>query len=234
MKKTISALMVLAGIAGASTQPTMVYSLEGIDIGTLSVVDISAANVSSSATNGVTIMLTLDFDTFGNGPAFWFSTLAHNAENVDTSYSSAAAIVGGGSPSQGAQRRLSLYKASAGSAGGTSTSTDGLSCGKTDFDTVAFVTIANNTATIFELTGEGTVVQTGSVTGSTNVVSGSLQSLVIGNWTHTAVNCTGSADIAFYNGVMTVDQMNATIPEPATATLSLLALAGLAARRRRK
>lgn len=229
--------MVLAGIAGASTQPTMVYSLEGIDIGTLSVVDISAANVSSSATNGVTIMLTLDFDTFNNGPAFWFSTLAHNAENVDTSYSSAAAIVGSGSPSQGAKQRLSLYKASAGSAGGTSTSTDGLSCGKTDFDTVAFVTIANNTATIFELTDAGTVVQTGSVTGSEDVedvVSGSLQSLVIGNWDHDGVNSTGSADIAFYNGVMTVDQMNATIPEPATATLSLLALAGLAVRRRRK
>ncbi len=42
-----------------------------------------------------------------------------------------------------------------------------------------------------------------------------------------------------YSGVLTQEQIlalspNATVPEPATATLSLLALAGLCARRRRK
>ena len=33
---------------------------------------------------------------------------------------------------------------------------------------------------------------------------------------------------------MTIKELSSTVPEPATATLSLLALAGLAARRRRK
>ena len=227
-------MMALAGIAGATTEPTAVYTLDGVDIGTLNVIDISTANVSSAATDGITIMLTLDFDSFANGPSFWFSTLAHDATNVSTSYQSAAAIVGSGSPGNGKTQRLSLYKASAGSASGVSTSTAGLSNGETDFDTVAFITIKDSTATIYELTAEGTVVETGTVTGSTNVVGGSLKSLVIGNWQHNGVNSTGSADIAFYNGTLTKAQMNKLVPEPTTATLSLLALAGLAVRRRRK
>ncbi|MBR1998249.1 MAG: PEP-CTERM sorting domain-containing protein [Akkermansia sp.] len=40
--------------------------------------------------------------------------------------------------------------------------------------------------------------------------------------------------MALYSGVLTNAQMTALIPEPATATLSLLALAGLAGRRRRR
>ena len=227
--------MALAGIASGSTELTALYSLEGVDLGTLNVIDISNANVSSAAENGITIMLTLDYDTFNNGPSFWFSTLAHDATNVSTSYQSAAAIVGSGSPTNGASQRLSLFKASAGSAGGASSSNAGISSGKTDFETIAFITIQDSTANFFELTTDGAVVQTGTVTGASNVVSGPIQSLVIGNWAHNGVNSTGSADIAFYSGTLNTAQMNSlVVPEPTTATLSLLALAGLAARRRRK
>lgn len=42
------------------------------------------------------------------------------------------------------------------------------------------------------------------------------------------------SQVSYYNGSLTQEQISGMIPEPATATLSLLALAGLAARRRRK
>ena len=42
------------------------------------------------------------------------------------------------------------------------------------------------------------------------------------------------SQVSYYNGALTQEQISGMIPEPATATLSLLALAGLAARRRRK
>jgi hypothetical protein len=42
------------------------------------------------------------------------------------------------------------------------------------------------------------------------------------------------SQVSYYNGALTQAQISQLIPEPATATLSLLALAGLAVRRRRK
>ena len=42
------------------------------------------------------------------------------------------------------------------------------------------------------------------------------------------------SQVQMYSGVLSQSQITALVPEPATATLSLLALAGLAARRRRK
>ena len=43
----------------------------------------------------------------------------------------------------------------------------------------------------------------------------------------------GSADVTFKNGTLSISS-SGSVPEPTTATLSLLALAALAARRRRK
>ncbi len=41
------------------------------------------------------------------------------------------------------------------------------------------------------------------------------------------------SQVSYYNGALTREQISEIVPEPTTATLSLLALAGLAARRRR-
>lgn len=65
----------------------------------------------------------------------------------------------------------------------------------------------------------------------------------LGDWTNLHVNTDLVSKVALYEGVLQTDQIAASnrailtmqnVPEPATGTLSLLALAGLAARRRRK
>lgn len=65
----------------------------------------------------------------------------------------------------------------------------------------------------------------------------------LGDWTNLCINTDLVSKVALYEGVLQTDQIAASnhailtmqnVPEPATGTLSLLALAGLAARRRRK
>lgn len=72
--------------------------------------------------------------------------------------------------------------------------------------------------------------------GATNFVRDGLQRLQFGYWGNannaTAVNVD---NILIYDRALSATEVKAlTVPEPTTATLSLLALAGLAARRRRK
>ena len=64
-----------------------------------------------------------------------------------------------------------------------------------------------------------------------------ITSIAFGSWAGNSGNGTLKEDIAsfaIYKGAMTASEVAALVPEPTTATLSLLALAGLAARRRRK
>ena len=84
---------------------------------------------------------------------------------------------------------------------------------------------------------DGTVFQT----------SGTAASVKSGSWEPSGLTLDTAAvtSVAMYNAYITIDDAKSVglnmlsesapvVPEPATATLSLLALAGLAARRRRK
>ncbi len=236
MKKTLITLMALVGVASATT-PQSVLTLSNVDLGELAVIDISTANLTT--TDGFTIMLTLDFKSASNGPAMWFSKLESTHTNVGTSYEDSVATIGWGSPNYQSSYRLSLFT-TGGSAGGVSTSADAISGSTTGdpvkFRTTAFVTYSGGTATLYEINSDGELLQTGSTTySSTETTETSVKSLVLGNWAHNGVNATGNANIALYSGVLSQKAMNELlIPEPTTASLSLLALAGLAARRRRK
>lgn len=81
------------------------------------------------------------------------------------------------------------------------------------------------------LIGTSTTENATNITGS-NVIN-NMQFGYYGNSTMSA--STNFDNILIYSKALTADEVKAlVIPEPATATLSLLALAGLAARRRRK
>ena len=59
----------------------------------------------------------------------------------------------------------------------------------------------------------------------------------LGSWAGSSLNGRMTADVynlAIYNGALSAEEVAKLVPEPTTATLSLLALCGLAARRRRK
>lgn len=75
-------------------------------------------------------------------------------------------------------------------------------------------------------------------TSTTDLTAETITTLSLGSWVGSTNNSRSSAkfyDLAVYSGAMTATEVKAlTVPEPTTATLSLLALAGLAARRRRK
>ena len=63
-----------------------------------------------------------------------------------------------------------------------------------------------------------------------------ITTLAIGSWAGKTANGHANGNfynLAIYNGAMSASEVKALIPEPATATLSLLALAGMAMRRRR-
>ncbi len=70
-----------------------------------------------------------------------------------------------------------------------------------------------------------------------NLRNAEITTLALGGWAGNSDNDKAAGTIsslAIYSGAMTADEIAAAVPEPTTATLSLLALAGLAARRRRK
>lgn len=95
------------------------------------------------------------------------------------------------------------------------------------------VTFLSNTITMY-LNGE--VASTATIKASSDITS-NLTSMAFGSWCYNTANGTMNENIynlSIYRGAMSADQVRELVPEPATATLSLLALAGLAARRRRK
>ncbi len=111
---------------------------------------------------------------------------------------------------------------------------------------ITFTAVTTQDNIEFAMYKDGTLVFSGTSALNSTLTSDDLTLLALGGW---AGSSTGSKTnellerLAIYSGAMTAADVAAqytawtstpAIPEPTTATLSLLALAGLAARRRRK
>ena len=105
-------------------------------------------------------------------------------------------------------------------------------------DTPVTLTLTiKDTEVNYYVNGNSIGVSTFNTTGG-DLTASKITTLSLGSWVGTTENSRSSAkfyDLAVYNGAMTATEVKALmVPEPTTATLSLLALAGLAARRRRR
>lgn len=235
MKKTIITLLALAGAAGAEVTPTSIWSYDDYDLTQTGKIDLSSLNLSTAeGADGYTLMLTFSSDVSfsqGSGSILWLSSIGA----TDTgNYTSSTGTLGYRS-GNGYTAGLAMFNAANGSS-----STDevlwnggGISHNNAAFGgTTIFMTSQGGVATLYELTSDGNLKLTSQNEG---LLSADVKSMWIGNWNTEGSNFSaGTADIALYSGVLTTSQMNSLmVPEPTTATLSLLALAGLAARRRR-
>lgn len=243
MKKTIVLMLAIAGTCSAS-EPTAAGSLTNISLTTNQVVDISQYKLKSS--EGWTLAITLTNWDVVKGPIGWLSA---STNKDDASYTASYGTFGWSASGNDTFGQVTTFtNNSSGTAGGQGGYSEGYSeslekAGDTTdltFSTTVFLT-GNNTGTVtlYEIDSPVTknVVKTAETSGyltttGTNTING----LYIGNWAKNGVfQAGGTMDITFYNTALTVPQMKSLlVPEPTTATLSLLALAGLAARRRRK
>ena len=239
MKKTIITLMVLAGVAMAeSTWAWQTLTLTTPNGGNFTPTgDAAAGNtvINWSETTGNLYSWQMSFDLtvkqFASG----------NAPNGDNTLNN---IFGTTSPSGAGGYVLSLTnkgglvltlgqsgKALIASESGVVDMGDGTNFGEATAVSLSFTNYVSETSDaasvggIFSLSVDGTEVGTYTVNeASTNTIFGKNGSTKI--WTN-------GKNQHFTNIVMAKGG-NIVVPEPATATLSLLALAGLAAHRRRK
>lgn len=105
---------------------------------------------------------------------------------------------------------------------------------KQEWNTITLVGSKNASNMLFlDLYFNGINVSTGSVS-ATNFATETANLLSFGLYGDSSPSASMNIDnILVYNKALTSKEVAQLIPEPATATLSLLALAGLAARRRR-
>ena len=238
MKKTFTILAAFVALLSGKTQaaqPQLVYTLTGVNIATAEEHDISSLGLNT--TTGYTLMLTGNWTNRGNGPLLWLSNAAgeagYSGGSTDGQLHSTATI----GYSTGANKFAITY-GDGGAGGGTHTlpaspvtipsSTQPAS---TDVTVTLFLTSQGGTATIYELASDGNLYQTST---RSDYATGDVATLSIGNWAISRGSVQeGTMNASIFSGVLTTQQMADLIPEPTTATLSLLALAGLAARRRR-
>ena len=255
MKKTIIALMALCSVASAadlvaewkdfSTLTSGSYTIvtsgsSKAEDGFLSVVgansgsatiDVSAAGLSIS--DGFTLNLTL------NGIKSWSGNQPHafvGIKGEDTTFLALAGLHG--DASEGAKVGKFAFNGSANKV--TMTYPEGengdLSCltGTDKFYTLT-LTFAKSA---FSMYLDGALLATGTPNSEMTdaMAAQDITSIAFGSWVGDSNNALLSETISsfsIYGGAMTASEVAALVPEPTTATLSLLALAGLAARRRR-
>ena len=248
MKKTLTTLLALAGVAAAATDtesPDAVWSLENVSLGGHTAYTADANGVTLSSLNitgasGYTAMITMNWTQVSNAPAFWFATTA------GVGYANSTATFG----YRGGFHHACLFS-TAGSNGqcadnysvannsdnvpdyiSTTISNTGRDTTLRDKTLTYFVTSENGTSKLYELLNDGSVTQIATQTG---MATGTLGTFYVGHWSNANSYQAGTMGIQLFNSVLNTTQMKSlTIPEPTTATLSLLALAGLAARRRRR
>lgn len=96
------------------------------------------------------------------------------------------------------------------------------------------------TSTEFKMYLNGNLVATGTPNSgkmTTAMATETITKIALGSWAGASSSSRLSENVAafaIYDGAMTATEVAALVPEPTTATLSLLALCGLAARRRRR
>ncbi len=235
MKKTLIALMALAGVAMAETTPTPVL--------TLSTTTTNTIDLSSYITgNAFTVAVTLDYDTVKN------YLLADSGDNqqlinvgTDETLTTGSRIgmticYGDNSAIRGTWNEATWNNAN------TSGFQVGMDLGAFDSLSWGSGTVASLVMTYDYNNGTTGVFTIADANGNVlNQIGGAFyQGLRGSNFDPNSLQLHSSVlSASVYNQVMTADQAKSLgasmiIPEPTTATLSLLALAGLAARRRRR
>ncbi len=221
MKKTIITLLALSGLAMG------VETLKELDSNELTVETLQVGNSSTI--------------TSGNAPLTF---------NVDEVTELSAYIITFGYDAIPSGVKDSWLRLSAGSGcgiGTTSSTTMDLRTTYSSADNIANTSFAINTEDTFALTfsvdtvylsnlSQGTYISTtvsADAAASWKLVSGTARI-----WTNSGTNQIQVGQVADLSDLTQAQVLSVvktgTVPEPATATLSLLALAGLAARRRRK
>lgn len=211
--------------------------------------DWSAFSNQINAATGFTLQITLTDWTPANGPLFYLST---GTTAITALYTTSLVSVGYSADGNGIDK---WYGAAIFSGTGTM-KTDTLSGGAVEYaytstsrnelpshansgslETTLFVTSYEGTVTLYEVDNDSVLTK---ICSTTNLSEGVANSIVFAEWArddgpHSTNDNRATIGITAYKGALTETQMTSLIvPEPATATLSLLALAGLAARRRRK
>ena len=259
MKKTFIALLTLAGVAaGADSTVTPVASITNYSVTSSGAISLSDTTSNWNAfygkldaKEGFTLQVTLSDWTCANagGPLFYFSTEGVNNSSNATSIVTVGYTAGINNTDNPKWAGATLFNAANGSSTdarvsykfsstdavvSTLPSHDSLSNGQLEDTVSLFVTGKGGTITLYEVSSSNQLVE---VCSTTCLTEGIADSIVFSQWTTEAgKQNTNRATISMsaYSGVLEKEQMIALIPEPTTATLSLLALAGLAARRRRK
>ena len=260
MKKTLIALMALAGIASAadlvaewkdfSSLTSGDYSISlgnggsKVEDGILSVsgilkdatVDLSAAELTIK--DGFTVSITLSSVTHigGNRPDNVFALKTEAGTNGDANHAFALSY-------RNDWPAKPLFFAYSGGTGNVKEVTDNGNIDQAGYSLPGLmedtpitltVTVESTTAKLYV---DGELAYTGLIS-SNSVLEQEITTLALGSWAGTSGNGRQSEtvyNLAIYNGAMSAAEVKAMlVPEPTTATLSLLALAGLAARRRRK
>lgn len=243
MKKTfITVLLFSSLLAHAGETPSAVWSVSNLNMSGHAYYNINTA-AAITTTTGMTACITVDWAALSNAPLLWFCT------DAGTGYNKSAATLG----YQGAARHAILLDLN-----GSSTSTTnnynnnesavetpdaipssvyltGTSVTPVDFkqSITYFVTAQDGVSKLYTLMGNGDIQQIATRSG---LATGTIDKLYVGHWNEEDSHMRGNIkNIALYGTVLTTEQMHAiATPEATTATLSLLALLGLCARRKRK
>ncbi len=261
MKKTIIALMALAGVAAADTVTTRVSFTEGENTylagSSYGDLTLSSNMETGSSENGV-ITFTPSVEILGNGTtsgswygvknntvSLWIETSSLSNDVLLFGYYSRSAgnsigyywdadtstITFGRGTWNSSERSFTFSK----SGSGHQESSQSLSTYFSAQDELTNFTISVERTDDYYANGTATIWVNGKNAGSTKAFYSDING---GNPTSYFVGGATYGTIAVTNENLTTAQQIANfaapVPEPTTATLSLLALAGLAARRRRR